>query len=87
MKSFYDGEDFYETLIRTKFDKLNMDLYRAIIQKEPSHGINPDEAVAYGAAIQGASGGVELKGSGNNQAVYREKDIKQKKATSSVHVS
>lgn len=94
IESFYDGEDFSETLTRAKFEELNMELFRStmkpvkqVIQdadmekneiheivlvggstripkiqqlvkehfdnKEPSRGINPDEAVAYGAAVQG----------------------------------
>merc|ERR1712200_217367 len=44
-----DGEDFSETLTRARFEELNMDLFNG---KEPSRGINPDEAVAYGAAVQ-----------------------------------
>merc|ERR1712170_77290 len=94
IESFFDGEDFSETLTRAKFEELNMDLFRStmvpvkkVIEdgdmekdeideivlvggstripkvqqlvkeyfggKEPSRGINPDEAVAYGAAVQG----------------------------------
>ena len=94
IESFYDGEDFSETLTRAKFEELNMDLFRSCMEpvrkvledgdltkdevdeivlvggstripkvqalvkeffngKEPSRGINPDEAVAYGAAVQG----------------------------------
>merc|ERR1712004_560415 len=94
IESFFDGEDFSETLTRAKFEELNMDLFRntmapvkkvledADLQKhevheivlvggstripkvqqlikeffngkEPSKGINPDEAVAFGAAVQG----------------------------------
>jgi len=94
IESFYDGEDFSETLTRAKFEELNMDLFRSTMKpvqkvledadltkseideivlvggstripkvqqlvkeffngKEPSRGINPDEAVAYGAAVQG----------------------------------
>ncbi|XP_071371749.1 endoplasmic reticulum chaperone BiP-like isoform X1 [Centroberyx affinis] len=93
IESFFEGEDFSETLTRAKFEELNMDLFHSIrkhvqkvledadlkksdideivlvggstripkIQqlvkeffngKEPSRGINPDEAVAYGAAVQ-----------------------------------
>ncbi|XP_066929173.1 endoplasmic reticulum chaperone BiP-like [Clytia hemisphaerica] len=92
--SFFNGEDFSETLTRAKFEELNMDLFKSTLKpvkqvlndsglkksqidevvlvggstripkiqslvkeffggKEPSKGINPDEAVAYGAAIQG----------------------------------
>ncbi|XKL67377.1 hypothetical protein PGB90_002868 [Kerria lacca] len=93
IESFYEGEDFSETLTRAKFEDLNMDLFRSTLKpvqkvledadmnkkdvheivlvggstripkiqqlvkeffngKEPSRGINPDEAVAYGAAVQ-----------------------------------
>merc|ERR1712066_1111586 len=93
IESFYDGEDFSETLTRAKFEELNNDLFRGTLKpvqkvledadltkkevdeivlvggstripkvqslvkeffngKEPSRGINPDEAVAYGAAVQ-----------------------------------
>ncbi|CAF0894031.1 unnamed protein product [Rotaria sordida] len=93
IESFYDNEDFSETLTRAKFEELNMDLFRSTMKpvqkvledadlkktdiaevvlvggstripkvqqlvkeyfdgKEPSRGINPDEAVAYGAAVQ-----------------------------------
>merc|ERR1712038_953875 len=93
IESFFDGEDFSETLTRAKFEELNMDLFRSCLEpvkkvmddgdlskyevdeivlvggstripkvqalvkeffngKEPSRGINPDEAVAYGAAVQ-----------------------------------
>jgi len=91
--SFFEGEDFSETLTRAKFEELNMDLFKSTMKpvemvikdsglskdeiheivlvggstripkvqqlvkeffkgKEPSRGINPDEAVAYGAAVQ-----------------------------------
>merc|ERR1712178_122677 len=94
IESFFEGEDFSETLTRAKFEELNMDLFRSTLKpvdtviedgdmekdeideivlvggstripkvqqlvkeyfngKEPSRGINPDEAVAYGAAVQG----------------------------------
>merc|ERR1712050_738578 len=94
IESFFEGEDFSETLTRAKFEELNMDLFRStmvpvkkVIEdgdmekdeideivlvggstripkvqqlvkeyfggKEPSRRINPDEAVAYGAAVQG----------------------------------
>uniref|UniRef100_A0A0N4Z0J3 Endoplasmic reticulum chaperone BIP n=1 Tax=Parastrongyloides trichosuri TaxID=131310 RepID=A0A0N4Z0J3_PARTI len=94
VESLFEGEDFSETLSRSKFEELNMDLFRATMKpvqkvledadlkktdvheivlvggstripkvqqlikeffngKEPSRGINPDEAVAYGAAVQG----------------------------------
>merc|ERR1712076_266267 len=103
IESFFDGEDFSETLTRAKFEELNNDLFRSCMDpvkkvledgdltkdevdeivlvggstripkvqqlvkeffnnKEPSRGINPDEAVAYGAAVQGGvlSGEKEL---------------------------
>merc|ERR1712042_131614 len=102
IESFYEGEDFAETITRAKFEELNMDLFRSTMKpvqkvledsdlkkneiheivlvggsthipkvqqlvkdffdkKEPSRGINPDEAVAYGAAVQGGilSGNVD----------------------------
>merc|ERR1739838_572378 len=93
IESFFEGEDFSETLTRAKFEELNNDLFRSTMDpvrkvledgdlskdevdeivlvggstripkvqqlvkdyfdgKEPSRGINPDEAVAYGAAVQ-----------------------------------
>merc|ERR1712013_23288 len=93
IESFYDGEDFSETLSRAKFNELNLELFKSTLKpvkkvmedagmkkseiheivlvggstripkvqemgkeyfdnKEPSRGINPDEAVAYGAAVQ-----------------------------------
>ncbi|KAL7980895.1 hypothetical protein Chor_002049 [Crotalus horridus] len=85
IESFFEGEDFSETLTRAKFEELNMPVQKVLedadlkkpdideivlvggstripkIQqlvkeffngKEPSRGINPDEAVAYGAAVQ-----------------------------------
>lgn len=93
IESFFEGDDFSETLTRAKFEELNMDLFRSTLKpvqrvledggkkksevdeivlvggstripkvrqlvkdffggKEPSHSINPDEAVAYGAAVQ-----------------------------------
>lgn len=93
IESFFEGDDFSETLTRAKFEELNMDLFRSTMKpvqkvmedgdmkkediqevvlvggstripkvqqllkeffngKEPSRGINPDEAVAFGAAVQ-----------------------------------
>merc|ERR1712180_493139 len=93
IESFFDGDDFSETLTRAKFEELNVDLFRSTMKpvqevledadmqkkeideivlvggstripkvqqlvkeffsgKEPSRGINPDEAVAFGAAVQ-----------------------------------
>merc|ERR1712179_375030 len=93
IESFFDGEDFSETLTRAKFEELNAELFKSTLKpvkkvledagmkkseiheivlvggstripkvqslvkdffdgKEPSRGINPDEAVAYGAAVQ-----------------------------------
>jgi len=94
IESFFDGQDFSETLTRAKFENLNMELFKKTMGpvektlkdaglskreideivlvggstripkvqqllkdffngKEPNRGINPDEAVAYGAAVQG----------------------------------
>merc|ERR1712042_226751 len=94
IESFYEGEDFAESITRAKFEESNMDLFRSTMKpvqkvledsdlkkneideivlvggstripkvqqlvkdhfngKEPNRGINPDEAVAYGAAVQG----------------------------------
>eukprot|EP00003_Mantamonas_plastica_P003158 TRINITY_DN1253_c1_g1_i1.p1 TRINITY_DN1253_c1_g1~~TRINITY_DN1253_c1_g1_i1.p1 ORF type:complete len:688 (-),score=310.17 TRINITY_DN1253_c1_g1_i1:148-2139(-) len=94
IESFFEGEDFSQTLTRARFEELNMDLFRKTMEpvkavmkdaelskneidevvlvggstripkvqqllkdyfngKEPNRGINPDEAVAYGAAVQG----------------------------------
>jgi len=94
IESFFDGQDFSETLTRARFEELNADLFRKTLGpvkkvlddaklkksdineivlvggstripkvqqllkeffngKEPNRGINPDEAVAYGAAVQG----------------------------------
>jgi heat shock protein 5 len=94
IESFFEGEDFSETLTRAKFEELNNDLFKKTIRpveqvmkdanlkkedihdivlvggstripkvqklledffngKKASKGINPDEAVAYGAAVQG----------------------------------
>uniref|UniRef100_A0AC35U9P8 Heat shock protein 70 n=1 Tax=Rhabditophanes sp. KR3021 TaxID=114890 RepID=A0AC35U9P8_9BILA len=105
VESLFDGEDFSETLTRSKFEELNMDLFRATMKpvqkvlddadlkkedvheivlvggstripkvqqlikdffngKEPSRGVNPDEAVAYGAAVQGGVIGGEDSTSG-----------------------
>lgn len=91
--SFFEGEDFSETLTRSKFESLNMELFKSTLEpvtkvlkdaqltkdqihdivlvggstripkirelvrdffdgKEPTGGINPDEAVAHGAAFQ-----------------------------------
>ena len=102
--SFFDSDDFSETLTRAKFEELNMDLFRSTLKpvqkvledadlqkkdideivlvggstripkvqqlvkeffngKEPTRGINPDEAVAFGAAVQaGVLGGEEDTG-------------------------
>nr|XP_039269185.1 endoplasmic reticulum chaperone BiP-like isoform X1 [Styela clava] len=104
IESFYEGEDFSETLTRAKFEELNMDLFRSTMKpvqkvledsdlqkkevhevvlvggstripkiqqlvkeffngKEPNRGINPDEAIAFGAAVQaGVLGGEENTG-------------------------
>jgi len=93
--SLYEGIDFYTSITRARFEELNSDLFRNVIEpvekvlndskldkssiheivlvggstripkiqslvsqffngKEPSKSINPDEAVAYGAAVQAA---------------------------------
>eukprot|EP01120_Amphizonella_sp_Union-15-10_P016720 TRINITY_DN897_c0_g1_i1.p1 TRINITY_DN897_c0_g1~~TRINITY_DN897_c0_g1_i1.p1 ORF type:complete len:577 (-),score=143.62 TRINITY_DN897_c0_g1_i1:285-1841(-) len=93
IESFFDGEDFSQTLSRARFEELNIDLFKKTLGpvqkvledsklkksdineivlvggstripkvqqilkeffngKEPNRGINPDEAVAYGAAVQ-----------------------------------
>ncbi|KAF9358458.1 ATPase with role in protein import into the ER [Mortierella sp. NVP85] len=92
--SFFEGNDFSETLTRAKFEELNIDMFKNTLKpveqvlkdanlekkdihdivlvggstripkvisliedyfggKKASKGINPDEAVAYGAAVQG----------------------------------
>ncbi|CAN1156333.1 Heat shock 70 kDa protein BIP1 [Linum perenne] len=94
--SFLDGDDFSEPLSRSKFEGINMDLFRKTLDvvgktlkagkikkseidelvlvggstripklrqmlkqmfngKEPNQGVNPDEAVAYGAAVLAAN--------------------------------
>ncbi|KAI9013160.1 putative ER Hsp70 chaperone BiP [Gaertneriomyces semiglobifer] len=104
VESFYDGDDFSETLTRAKFEELNMDLFKRTMRpvekvlkdagvkkdevhdivlvggstripkvvellenyfngKKASKGINPDEAVAHGAAVQGAVLGGGVNGS------------------------
>ncbi|KAI2633385.1 heat shock protein 70 family [Xylaria nigripes] len=105
IESFYDGNDFTETLTRAKFEELNMDLFKRTLKpvkqvlddakmkkeeiddivlvggstripkvqelleeffsgKTASKGINPDEAVAFGAAVQAGilSGDEEMSG-------------------------
>jgi len=104
IESFFEGEDFSETLTRAKFEELNKDLFQSTLKpvqkvledadmkksdvdeivlvggstripkvqqlvkeffngKEPTRGINPDEAVAYGAAVQaGVLSGEESTG-------------------------
>jgi len=93
IESFFNGQDFVETLTRAKFEELNNDLFQKTLipvdkvlsdaklnkheinevvlvggstripkvrellkeyfnGKEPNRGINPDEAVAFGAAVQ-----------------------------------
>jgi len=94
IESFFNGQDFAETLTRARFEEINMDLFKKTLGpvkqvledgglkknevqeivlvggstripkvqqllkeffngKEPSRSINPDEAVAYGASVQG----------------------------------
>ncbi|KAG9150665.1 hypothetical protein Leryth_008128 [Lithospermum erythrorhizon] len=78
IESLFDGIDFSEPLTRAKFEELNLDLFKktmrpvkkaledANLKKKPSKGVNPDEAVAFGAAVQGAilsgDAGEEAKG-------------------------
>ncbi|KPP69341.1 78 kDa glucose-regulated protein precursor-like [Scleropages formosus] len=105
IESFFEGNDFSETLTRAKFEDLNIDLFRSTLKpvqkvledanlkkseideivlvggstripkiqqlvkeffngKEPSRGINPDEAVAYGAAVHAGvlSGQEDIEG-------------------------
>jgi len=93
IEALYDGHDLQESLMRSKFEQLNSDLFQKTLKpvqdvlndskmskseiheivlvggstripkiqslikdffngKEPNRGINPDEAVAYGAAVQ-----------------------------------
>ncbi|XP_043068323.1 endoplasmic reticulum chaperone BiP-like [Drosophila bipectinata] len=106
IESFFQGDDFSETLTRAKFEELNLDLFRSTLKpmqkvledadmnkkdldeivlvggstripkvqqlvmeffgdKDPSRGINPDEAVAFGAAVHA---GV-LSGEQNNDVI------------------
>jgi len=94
IESFFDGQDFSDTLTRARFEELNLDLFKKTLGpltkvledahlkksevdeivlvggstripkvqellkdffngKELNRGVNPDEAVAYGAAVQG----------------------------------
>ncbi|KAJ8300820.1 hypothetical protein KUTeg_022339 [Tegillarca granosa] len=90
IESLFDGEDFSEVLTRARFEELNMDLFRSTIKPvkkvlddadEPNRGINPDEAVAYGAAVQaGVLGGeqdtvtAEDKGTGKANHIVIQND-------------
>lgn len=103
--SIVEGIDFSERLTRSKFEEINLDLFKGTLEpvkavlsdagltkdeidevvlvggstripkiqslikeffngKEPNKGINPDEAVAYGAAVHGGvlSGATQLQG-------------------------
>eukprot|EP01090_Pellita_catalonica_P004236 TRINITY_DN1406_c0_g1_i3.p1 TRINITY_DN1406_c0_g1~~TRINITY_DN1406_c0_g1_i3.p1 ORF type:complete len:708 (-),score=188.96 TRINITY_DN1406_c0_g1_i3:41-2080(-) len=104
--SLYEGQDFYTSITRARFEELNNDLFRSCLDpvdkvlkdakldkravdevvlvggstripkiqamiksyfngKSPAKDINPDEAVAYGAAIQAAIlGNMAKEGSG-----------------------
>nr|WNS68458.1 heat shock protein 70 [Trichomonas gallinae] len=94
IENFFDGEDLSETFNRARFEELNLDLFRKVMEpvsrvlqdasvskhevdeivlvggstripkiqqlvkdffngKQPCKSINPDEAVAYGAAVEG----------------------------------
>merc|ERR1712014_92420 len=50
IEALHDGVDFSEMLTRARFEEINKDFFGG---KEPNRGVNPDEAVAYGAAVQG----------------------------------
>merc|ERR1712160_38789 len=66
IEGIMDGIDFSETITRARFEELCADLFKKTLVpipkvqqlikdffngKEPNRGINPDEAVAYGAAV------------------------------------
>ncbi|CAF1154018.1 unnamed protein product [Adineta steineri] len=50
LESLHEGIDFYSTITRTCFEEMNAHLFRLILDLS----LHPDEAVAYGAAIQAA---------------------------------
>ncbi|KAJ1538264.1 Hsp70 family ATPase [Saccharomyces cerevisiae] len=52
--SLFEGIDFYTSITRARFEELCADLFRSTLDPEPNRSINPDEAVAYGAAVQAA---------------------------------
>merc|ERR1711879_973692 len=64
--ALFEGIDFYTSVTRALFENLCQDLFRGCLNpvekvlrdffngKEPAKSINPDEAVAYGAAVQAA---------------------------------
>ncbi|KAB5524574.1 hypothetical protein DKX38_022323 [Salix brachista] len=67
IESLFDGVDFSEPLTRasTRIPKVQQLLKDYFNGKEPNKGVNPDEVVAYGVAIQGGilsgEGGYETK--------------------------
>eukprot|EP01087_Luapelamoeba_hula_P019584 TRINITY_DN64_c0_g1_i1.p1 TRINITY_DN64_c0_g1~~TRINITY_DN64_c0_g1_i1.p1 ORF type:complete len:688 (-),score=160.42 TRINITY_DN64_c0_g1_i1:134-2197(-) len=109
--SLFEGQDFYTSITRARFEELNADLFRSTMEpvekvlrdskidkrqvnevvlvggstripkiqqlvqqffngKEPCKSINPDEAVAYGAAVQAAIlGGMTTEGSKLNDVL------------------
>ncbi|KAL4187972.1 hypothetical protein AMTRI_Chr09g41820 [Amborella trichopoda] len=57
IESLFDGNDLSKPLTRARFEEMNMDLFKRTmgpVKKATNKGVNPDEAVAYGAVVQGA---------------------------------
>merc|ERR1712107_591178 len=61
--SLFEGIDFYTSITRARFEELCSDLFKGTLEpvekamrdaKMDKRSINPDEAVAYGAAVQAA---------------------------------